>query len=53
MDIDTINLELQEAADEIRQEVVDLQYEDFLEEMNQIFQCEDWELEMELYNELG
>lgn len=53
MTFDIINLELQEAADEIRQEVVDLQYEDFLEEMYYIFQCDEWELEMELYNELG
>jgi hypothetical protein len=53
MELNEINLELQEASDEIRQEVIDLQYEDFLEEMYYIFQCDGWELELELYNELG
>ena len=50
-----INLLLQEAADADREAQLDFEYELFLEEMHYYWSCEcdEWDLELELYNELG
>ena len=50
-----INLLLQEAADADREAQLDFEYELFLEEMHYYWSCEcdQWDIELELYNELG
>jgi hypothetical protein len=50
--MDEINLMLQEAAEEQREERLEVDYEAFLEEMYYWLECSQWERDMELYNEL-
>lgn len=53
MDFDTVNLELQEAAEELRQEELDVRYQEFMEDMYYLLECEQYERDMELYDEFG
>ena len=50
---DVINMHLQEAAEEQRDERIEIQYEEFLEEMYYELECSQWERDMELYELFG
>lgn len=49
--IDEINLELQEAAQEEREILLEAEYQLFVEEMHYLLTCEQWERDMEFYND--
>ena len=51
--MDEINLMLQEAAEEQREERLEVDYEFFLEEMYYWLECSQWEQDMEMYDEFG
>jgi len=51
--IDEINAELLAIAEEIRQEQTDAEYEDFMDLMYYCLECEQYDRDMELYNEFG
>ena len=51
--MDEINLKLQEAAEEERQAMLEIEYEAFLEQMYYELECSQWERDMELYDEFG
>jgi hypothetical protein len=53
MTIDEINLLLQEAAEEENEFQLDARYQEFLDEMYYIYACDEWEIELEFYNEFG
>ena len=50
---DVINMHLQEAAEELRQEQIDLQYEELIELPYYLLECEQMDYDMEFYNEFG
>lgn len=53
LSLDDVNKELELLAEAEREEQLDLQYEEFLNEMYYYWECDQWERELELYNELG
>ena len=52
-DISEINAMLDEAAQELYEEHLEQQYQDFLEEMYYYWDCEQWDIELEFYNEFA
>lgn len=48
-----VNTLLQNLADEAIEERIAQQYEEFMEEMYYWLECEQWERDMELYDEFG
>lgn len=48
-----VNILLQNLADEANEERIAQQYDEFLEEMYYCLECEQWERDMELYDEFG
>ena len=50
MDIEQLNFELECLAEEER---IDLQYQEFCDEMYYALECSQWEQDMELYDEFG
>lgn len=53
MNIDQLNFELECLAEEAREERLDIQYQDYLEEMYYIFDCDQYQSDLELYDEFG
>lgn len=51
--LEEINAELEELAQAEREDRIAEQYEEFMEEMYYWLECEQWERDMELYDELG
>lgn len=51
--LEEVNAELELLAAAEREELITQQYEDFLEQMYYWLECEQWERDMELYNEFG
>ena len=51
MSFDYVNAELQVLADEIREEQIDVVYEEFLDEMYYYWACDQWERDMEILND--
>ena len=51
--IDEINLELQEAAEAEREARLQAEYDEFLEWLYYCLECEQWDRDMEIYNEFG
>ena len=49
MNLDTINKELQLIADQSQQEYIDDLYDEFMDEMYYLLQCDQWERDMEFY----
>ena len=50
---DVINMHLQEAAEELRQEQIDLQYFELIELPYYLLECQQYEDEMRMYDEFG
>lgn len=53
MDIEELNYELVCIAEEEKQAMIDLEYDAFLDEMYYILECQQYEEDMELFNEFG
>ena len=53
MNIDQVNAELELLAQDAREEQISIAYEEFMEEMYYILECEQWERDMEIYNEFA
>lgn len=51
--IEEINLLAQEASEEDYDFQLEARYQEFLDEMYYYWECDQWERELELYNELG
>lgn len=51
--IEQINAELQEAAAEEREFQLEAEYEDFIAWLHYCYECEQWDYDMEFYNEFG
>lgn len=53
MNIDQVNTELELLAQDAREEQISIAYEEFMEEMYYILECDQWERDMEIYNEFA
>ena len=51
MTVDEINLKLQEASDAEREDRLNAEYEEFLEWLYYCWECDQWDREMEFYND--
>ena len=51
MSFDEVNAKLQVIAEEIREEQIDVAYEEFLDEMYYYWECDQWERDMGFYND--
>jgi len=51
--IDEINVQLLEIAEETREEQLSVEYADFINLMYYYLECEQYERDLEIYNEFG
>jgi hypothetical protein len=51
MSFDEVNAELQVLANEVRENQIDVAYEEFLNEMYYYWSCDQWERDMEILND--